>query len=203
MKSYSPERKELIKDFSEKFFERYYRRPYISEIAEATGLSKSTVHRYLNVMNEEGMLRYDGDAILTDKIEKINSAFVTTGICGVIPCGSPTEQEEFIEEYVPLPVALFGEGDFFILRASGESMIEAGIDDGDLVLIRKDAEAHEGDIVAALVDNHESTLKTLYKDPAGECIILHPENHTMEDIRVKDCVIQGVAVNVIKSLNRH
>ena len=141
MRYKSPERMDQIKVFSEKFYQRYYRKPYISEIAEATNLSKSTVHRYLTAMDAEGMIQYDGESIITDAIEKINPAFVNTGICGVIPCGTPTEQNELIEEYVPLPVALFGEGDFFILRASGESMIDAGIHDGDMVVIRRDIEA--------------------------------------------------------------
>lgn len=72
MRYKSQERMDMIKDFSEKFYQRYYRKPYISEIAEGTNLSKSTVHRYLTAMNEEGMIQYDGESIITDTIEKIN-----------------------------------------------------------------------------------------------------------------------------------
>lgn len=192
----------MIRDFLEQFYRENYRKPRISEIAAATELSKSVVHRYLKAMDEEGIISYSAEGIVTDSISKISPGFVNVGICGVIPCGSPTEQEELIEEFIPLPVAIFGKGDFFILRASGDSMIEAGIDNGDLVVVRRDLDAKEGDIVAALIDNHESTLKTLKKDPENRCIILHPENKTMEDIKVTNCTIQGVAVNVIKSLQR-
>ena len=78
-------------------------------------------------------------------------------------------------------------------------MIEAGIDDGDLVLIRKQSEAKDNQIVVALINN-ENTLKRFFKDEKNQCIILHPENKTMEDIIVPNCKIQGVAVKVIKSL---
>lgn len=88
---------------------------------------------------------------------------------------------------------------FFILRASGQSMIEAGIDDGDLVVVRKQVEANEGDIVVALVDN-QNTLKRYYRDNANKKIILHPENKTMKDIIVDDCYIQGVACHIIKKI---
>ena len=113
-----------------------------------------------------------------------------------------TEQEELVEEYFPLPTAIFGQGDFFILRASGDSMIEAGIESGDLVVIQRNQVAEEGDIVAALIENRESTLKTLRYDRPNRCTILHPENKALDDIRTTDCQIQGVAVNVIKSLRR-
>ena len=90
---------------------------------------------------------------------------------------------------------------FFLLRASGYSMIEAGIEPGDLVVVRKQNTADEGDIVVALVDN-ETTLKRFYRDKKHRCCRLHPESSKMKDIYVKDCTIQGVAQNVIKTLYR-
>ncbi len=83
--------------------------------------------------------------------------------------------------------------------ASGESMIDVGIEDGDLVVIRKQDTANEGDIVVALVD-YEATLKRFYMDILNRRIILHPENKMMKDIYVDNCMIQGVAVKVIKDL---
>ena len=97
------------------------------------------------------------------------------------------------------PTAIFGKGDFFILRASGQSMIEAGIDDGDLVVVKKQVEAKEGDIVVALVDN-QNTLKRYFRDDENKKIILHPENKKMKDIIVDGCCIQGVACHIIKEL---
>ncbi|MGE9860934.1 LexA family protein, partial [Lachnospiraceae bacterium SGI.256] len=86
-----------------------------------------------------------------------------------------------------------------ILRASGQSMIEAGIDDGDLVVVKKQVEAKEGDIVVALVDN-QNTLKRYFRDDENKKIILHPENKKMKDIIVDECCIQGVARHIIKEL---
>ena len=108
--------------------------------------------------------------------------------------------EASVEEYIPLPVSIFGSGELFIVRASHDSMIEAGIDDGDLVVVRKQQTARDGDIVVALVNN-ENTLKRYYRDDKHHCIILHPENSTMSDIIVHgECYIQGVAQQVIKNL---
>lgn len=85
------------------------------------------------------------------------------------------------------------------VRASGQSMIEAGIDDGDLVVVKKQVEAKEGDIVVALVDN-QNTLKRYFRDDENKKIILHPENKKMKDIIVDECCIQGVACHIIKEL---
>lgn len=150
-------------------------------------------------MNDKGMLKYDGREILTDKIQKVNTETTHVAVLGSISCGIPQLEEEYIEEYVTLPVSMFGKREFFILRASGESMIEAGINDGDLVVIRKQKEANDGQIVVALVEN-ENTLKRFYLDKENRCIRLHPENKAMENIIVSDCQIQGVAVHVIKAL---
>ena len=89
--------------------------------------------------------------------------------------------------------------DAFILRAYGDSMIEAGIDDGDLVLIRQQNYADDGQIVVALMED-EATLKRFYPEPEKHRVRLHPENSAMEDIIVDNCVIQGVAVKVLKDL---
>ena len=105
-----------------------------------------------------------------------------------------------IEEYVQLPTAIFGKGDFFLLRASGDSMIEAGIDDGDLVLVRHQDHADPGQIVVALIGEDEATLKRFYPEPSKGIIRLHPENQVLDDIIVENCSIQGVAVHVVKAL---
>ena len=129
----------------------------------------------------------------------MNTDIAQTANVGSVPCGSPQYEEENIEEYISLTTAIFGKGDFFILRASGNSMIEAGIDDGDLVVVKKQIYADDGDIVVALVDN-QNTLKRFYRDNDNRKVILHPENKRMKDIVVDDCFIQGVACHVIKSL---
>ena len=98
-----------------------------------------------------------------------------------------------------LPVSMFGKGSFYILRADGDSMIEAGIEDGDMVIIRQQDAAEEGQIVVALVGD-EATLKRYYLDKPRRRVRLHPENSSMQDVFVDNCVIQGVAVHVIKAL---
>jgi len=136
---------------------------------------------------------------MTREAKKTQKETIKVPVLGAVSCGIPKYAEENIEEYVRLPVALFGRGQFFILRASGDSMIGVGINDGDLVLIRQQDSACEGQIVIALMDD-EAMLKRYYPEPEKDRIRLHPENEKLEDIFVKDCIIQGVAVRVIKDL---
>lgn len=199
MRHKSSELMNSILELVEKFILENRHSPSTTEIAEALDSSKATVYRYLMAMNENGMIRYDGKEIVTGKTSKANYEMASIPIVGAISCGIPL-LEEHIEEYVSLPTSIFGKGEFFLLRANGDSMIEAGIDHGDLVLICKQSEAKEGQIVVALVNN-ENTLKRYFVDRENNQVKLHPENSSMEDIIVPSCEIQGVAVNVIKSLD--
>lgn len=188
-----------IKDFIEEYYGEHYNSPSTTQIAAAIGRTRGNVHNYLVEMSERGMLSYSGREISTDKIRKLNTNINRAAILGNVSCGLPQFAEENIEEYVSLPESLFGKGPFYILRARGNSMIEAGIAPGDLVVIRSQSQANEGDIIVALVDD-EATLKRFYKDTENHRIRLHPENKEMQDIFVDDCKIQGVAVKVIKDL---
>ena len=171
--------------------------PTMQEVADGVGSSKTTVQRYIAQLCEDGVLDYSGYRTMTSTKTKMQA--VRVPVLGTIACGIPKYAEENIEEYVRLPVALFGQGNFFILRAYGDSMVEAGIGDGDLVLIRQQNYADEGQIVVALIED-DATLKRFYPEPENGIIRLHPENHTMEDIIVENCIIQGVAVKVLKDL---
>ena len=199
MRSKSIELMNEIKKYIEEYYLQYRQSPSTTKIAEAVGIARGTAYKYLVEMSERNMIEYDGQEISTEVTRKYNKEQTQPPIVGSVPCGSPQYEEENIEEYVSLPTAIFGKGDFFILRASGQSMIEAGIDDGDLVVVRKQVEANEGDIVVALMDN-QNTLKRYYRDNANKKIILHPENKTMKDIIVDDCYIQGVACHIIKKI---
>jgi repressor LexA len=168
------------------------------------GYTVQNVSDYSDKMaKEKGWTSYGDKQYVTHVIQYYPYGSYNYGVGNTvivnIACGLPQFAEENIEEYVSLPEALFGKGPFYILRARGESMIDAGIDPGDLVVIRSQEEAKEGDIVVALIDN-EATLKRFYRDKKNKRIRLHPENETMEDIFVDNCNIQGVAVNVIKQL---
>ena len=183
--------------------DRYYslcgRAPSTRELAEKVAISHNTVARYLRDMNDKGMLIYNDGEIVTEKISKSKYECVSVPVLGSISCGMPLMSEGNVESYVRLPTALTGFGEFFFVKANGDSMIEAGIDDGDLVLVRKTSEASDGDIVVALVDN-ENTLKRIRFDTANHRVILHPENSAMQDIIVSECFIQGVAVKIIKDI---
>ena len=174
------------------------RSPTVRQIAAATGISRTTVHRMLNTMADTGTIDYDGETVTTEQTLKASDETVSVGILGSIPCGNLALEEEAVEEIVQLPVLLFGKGELFMLRASGDSMTGAGIEDGDLVLIRKQEEARNGDIVVAYVEGEGNTLKR-YRQ-YGNTVFLHPENPKYKDIPLLDCKIQGIAVNVIKQL---
>ena len=197
MRSKSPEIMTQIKGYVEEFYFENSSSPSIREIARGVGIGSTTVFRYLQEMSERGMVLYDGEAVTTEKIMKLKTASVNIPVVGSIACGIPNLAEENIEEYIQLPEAVFVRGRFYILRASGSSMIEVGINDGDLVVIREQCTAEDGNIVVALV-GEEATLKRFYKE--GDHIRLHPDNRDMDDIIVSDCQIQGVAVKVIKDL---
>ena len=188
-----------IIEFTEQYYLENSSSPSVRTIADRFGIGVSTAYRYLLEMDERGLITYDGKRISNDRIEKLNSnsGVIIAAVVGSIACGIPNLAEENIEEYVSLPRSMFGDGEFFILCANGESMIDAGIETGDLVVIRKQTCAEDGQIVVALVED-EATLKRLYREKGK--VRLHPENRAMDDIIVDDCIIQGVAVKVIKDL---
>ncbi len=199
MRKKNPENFDIIEKYVDGHIDRYGICPSNREIANGTGLSLSTVSRYLSLMRENGVVEYSGHrGIQTRKQMQAKINTLAVPVLGQVSCGIPKYAESNIDEYVCLPEALFGRGDYFLLRASGDSMIEAGINDGDMVLVRHQNYANSGQIVVALLSDEEATLKTYY--PEKEHIRLHPENSRLSDILVKDCVIQGVAVNVIKNL---
>lgn len=197
MRSKDPEIMKRIVDFVEAYHLDYNSSPSLRVIADGVGIGSTTVYRYLMEMNERGMICYDGKTIRNEKINKSQRGTIRAAVIGRIACGIPDLAEQHVEGYVNLPESLFGQGNFYILRASGCSMTEAGIDDGELVVIREQNTAEDGQIVVALVDD-EATLKRFFHE--GDRIRLHPENPRMKDIFVTDCRIQGVAVKVIHDL---
>ena len=199
MRHKDPELMKKICDFVEDCFFSEGRMPSTTEIGEGVGVCRATAYNYLAAMDKIGMIRYDGKTVLTEKIRKLSDSNLGIGVFDkTVPCGELEEVEADVQEYVNLPTSIFGSGDLFILRTSGESMIEAGIEPGDLVVVERQENAKEGDIVVALGNENGSSLKRLLKQ--GNKYILHPENETMEDIEVSELKIQGVARFVIKKL---
>ena len=188
-----------IIEFVNKYFEKNGRSPSTREIEGEIGLSHVTVQRYLHVLRERGEIEYDGHRSIVTPFMREMLETNRAQMGNSIPCGALDDVIDEEIEHLRLPKAITGEGEFFLLRARGESMIKAGIDDGDLVVVKKQIYAEDGDIVVALVDN-QNTLKRFYRDNDNRKVILHPENRRMKDIIVDDCFIQGVACHVIKSL---
>ena len=186
----------------------YYRQrrssPSVSDIAKAVGIAKTTAYRYLVDMNERGMISYDGRTIETPQINRCTSGYFSAPIVGSIRCGDPEAEEEFVEEYVSLPESIFGNGEFYLLRAAGDSMVDAGIEEGDLIVIRKQDSASVGDIVVALDEDGQNTLKTFngIDDESGYALLKYENKarYPGKVIRVRELVVQGVAKHVIKAL---
>ena len=199
MRHKDPELMKKIHDFAEEYYFSEGYSPSTSEIASAVGIVGTTAYNYLVEMDKLGMINYDGKLIATDRMRKSSKINRGVGIYdAAIPCGELETIESAVKEYVDLPAAIFGNGELYILRTCGESMIDAGIEPGDLVVVEKKETASEGDIVVALGDETGNSLKRLVKN--GSKYILHPENKEMEDITIDRLEIQGVARFVIKRI---
>lgn len=178
-----------------------YGTPSIYEIAEELNCNPSTVSRYVKYLADQGQIERHGNrAITTTKSEKTKKDTFECAIIGDIACGTPILAEENVESYITLSKDFLGVGKFYILHAHGNSMINAGIQDGDLVVVRQQETAEEGQIIVALIDG-EATLKRYYIDKRRKKIRLHPENDEMEDMFFSSIQIQGIAVKVIKDLS--
>ena len=204
MRSKSKALMDKICSFVNEYYKANHQSPSINVIAKAVDVSKTTAYRYLVEMNEKGILSYDGQTIETPYTDKCTTGYFSAPIVGSVRCGDPESEEENIEEYVSLPTSIFGTGEFYILRAVGDSMIDAGINENDLVLIKKQETAAIGEIVVALDENNENTLKTFAGiDDESGCAILRYENkkaYPDKTIKVKKLVVQGVANHIIKVL---
>ena len=206
MRAKSMELMKQITSFVDQYYSAKHTTPSANEIAQGVGISKATAYRYLVAMNDCGMIEYDGTSrtIVTKMISKFSPVTFSASFIGVIPCGEPETEEENIEEYVSLPVSLFGNGEFYILRATGDSMVDAGIEDGDMIVIKKQNTAAIGDIVVALDENQTNTLKvfagTDFENKEAILAYCNKEKYGNRQIRVKELVVQGVAKHVIKSL---
>lgn len=175
--------------------------PTIQEIADEMDMTKSNVSVYVKEMAERGLLTIqDGwRGISTKKMSKTLSDIIRVPIVGSIACGTPMLAEENVESYLTISGSFLGQGKFFALRANGNSMINADINDSDIVIVRQQNTAEEGQIVVALIDD-SATLKRYYKDRQKRKIRLHSENDEMEDMYFSKVDIQGVVKKVIKDV---
>ncbi len=175
--------------------------PSVREICDATGLkSTSTVHGHLVRLEKKGLLNRNSmkprAITITTKNPSYQPDIVNVPVLGRVTAGVPILAIENMEECISLPKSLLGHGDHYILSVRGESMIEAGIMDGDYVVVRKQETANNGEIVVAMIED-EATVKRYYKENGH--FRLQPENPTMEPIIVPDVKILGKVVSLYRS----
>jgi repressor LexA len=205
MRSKSIELMEQISNYIGDYYRQHHSTPTTREIASAVGLSPAAGYKYLVEMDKRGMLSYEnGEITNIPKISKTPTGYFSAPLVGSIRCGDPEREEAEVEMYVSLPEAIFGKGEFYLLRAAGDSMEDEDICDGDLVLIRKQPDCEVGDIVVALDENGENTLKVYDGiDKRTKKVILKYANEAIypgKRILVNELTIQGVAKHVIKAL---
>lgn len=179
--------------------------PSVREIGTAVGLrSSSTVHSHLTKLEEAGLLRRDPTKpraieVLDNSTPWQQEHFVPVPLVGHVTAGQPILAIENIEETFPLPTSLIGkEEDVFMLTVQGDSMINAGILNGDYVLVRKQKNANNNDIVVALINKEEATVKRFFKET--DRIRLQPENDSMSPIYSRNVSILGKVIGVFRLL---
>lgn len=183
--------------------------PSVREIGEAVGLaSSSTVHGHLDRLEKKGLIRRDPTKpraieLLGQEESENMSLFAHSvkrvPVVGKVTAGIPITATENIDDYFPLPEHYAGDGEIFMLSVIGDSMIEAGIHSGDYVIVRQQQTADNGDIVVAMTEEDEATVKTFYKEK--DHIRLQPENSTMEPIRLKNVTILGKVVGLFRDFH--
>lgn len=184
--------------------------PSVREIGEAVGLaSSSTVHGHLDRLEKKGLIRRDPTKpraieLLTHEESDHNVSLFAHSVTrvpviGKVTAGVPILATENIEDYFPLPEHYSGDGQIFMLSVMGNSMIEAGIHSGDYVIVRQQQTAENGDIVVAMTEEDEATVKTFYKE--RDHIRLQPENADMAPILLKNVSILGKVVGLFRDLH--
>lgn len=204
-------REKAILKFIEKQIAKDGYPPSVREIGKAVGLrSTATVHGYLAKLQEKGYIKKEEQKGRTLKLLKGNEdnnndlkqlysskEMVEVPVIGKITAGEPILAVENITDTFPIPIDFVGNSESFMLKVRGESMIEAGILDGDLILVKKQSTANNGEIVVALIED-EATVKTFYKE--SDHIRLQPENSALEPIIVPSCEILGKVAGVFRKI---
>jgi repressor LexA len=195
-------RQREIFDYIRRYLRKYGYPPTVREIGKALGLhSPSTVHAHLTKLEQIGMLRRDPSKprAIELMVGKARQALKGPGVpvVGNVAAGEPILAEENIEDYYELPSVIGGKGDDYILKVRGDSMKDAGILEGDFVVVRPADEAKNGEIVVALL-GEEATVKRFYRE--RNTVRLQPENKAHKPIRSKDVELLGKVVGVFRSV---
>ncbi len=206
-------RQQAIYDFIKSYTEGHGYPPSVREIGSAVGLaSPSTVHMHLKALEELGLIKRDskkprtievvqshdeGETKLAKVDQDVDRNVITLPLVGRVAAGTPILAEQNVEETLTLPTSIVGDSSSFILRVRGESMINAGIFDGDYIIVKEQHDAHNGEIVVALIDD-SATVKTFYREQ--DRIRLQPENDNMAPIYADNPVILGRVTALIRSM---
>ena len=199
----SSKQKEILEYIKQEILNKGYP-PAVREICEAVNLkSTSSVHSHLETLEKNGYIRRDPTKpraieIIDDSFNLTRREVVNVPMVGSVAAGQPILAVENITSYFPIPAEFMPNAESFMLRVKGESMINAGIFNGDNVLVKRQSTASNGDIVVALVDD-SATVKTFYKEDGY--IRLQPENDTMDPIIVPDCQILGKVIGIFRFLS--
>ena len=196
----SAKQKEILEYIKDEILKKGYP-PTVREICEKVNLrSTSSVHAHLSTMERNGFIRRDPTKpraieICDDSFQVVRTDMTSLPVIGDIAAGQPLLAQENIQSYFPVPAEYVPSGESYVLRVCGESMINAGIFDGDYIFINSCNTASNGDIVVALIDD-SATVKTFYKEK--DHIRLQPENDSMDPIIVNDCMILGKVFGVFR-----
>lgn len=197
----SKKQQEILDYIKEQILERGFP-PAVRDICKAVNLSStSTVHSHLATLERNGYIRRDPTKpraieIIDDSFNLIRSEIVSIPVVGQVAAGQPILAEENIDSYIPIPASMCPKGaNAFILNVKGDSMINAGIHNGDQIFVKQCSTAKNGDQVVALIDD-SATVKTYYKEDGH--IRLQPENDSMDPIIVEDCTILGTVFGVMR-----
>lgn len=195
-------RQEEVLKYVKNYIAKYNYPPAIREIGKALGLtSPATIHTHLSSLEEKGYIKKSNTKYrsleLLVKNEYINDKIVDVPLLGKVTAGNPIEAIETPNEYFSLPAYLIPtKEEVFTLKVSGDSMINAGIFDNDIVIVKRQNTANNGDIVVAMNDENEVTLKRYFIEK--DHIRLQPENDTMDPIILEDCTILGKATGLYR-----
>ena len=196
----SAKQQEILEYIKEEILHKGYP-PAVREICEAVHLrSTSSVHAHLETLENKGYIRRDATKpraieIVDDQFNLTRRELVNVPIVGQVAAGQPILAEENIEDYFPVPAGMMPNKESFMLKVKGESMINAGILDGDLILVQQQTTAENGDKVVALIDD-SATVKTYYKEDGH--YRLQPENDYMDPIIVDEVSILGKVFGVFR-----
>lgn len=196
----TPKQEEILNYIKNEILERGFP-PAVREICQAVHLkSTSSVHSHLESLEKNGYIRRDPTKpraieILDDSFNMLRREMVNVPIVGTVAAGQPILAEQNIDSYFPIPAEYMPNEQTFILKVKGESMINAGIMDGDKVIVKQQSTAHNGDMVVALIDD-SATVKTYYKENGH--YRLQPENDNMDPIIVDDVQILGKVFGVFR-----